>query len=32
MLADVGLTRGEIHSIVYGGHSDNTRRFRSGPE
>jgi uncharacterized protein YjiS (DUF1127 family) len=32
MLADVGLTRGEIHSIVYGGHSDNTRRFRAGPE
>jgi uncharacterized protein YjiS (DUF1127 family) len=26
MLADIGMRRGEIHSIVYGGGSDPTRR------
>jgi len=26
MLADIGMTRGEIHSIVYSGGSDPTRR------
>ena len=26
MLADIGMRRGEIHSIVYGGGSDTTRR------
>ena len=26
MLGDIGMTRGEIHSIVYGGGSDTTRR------
>jgi uncharacterized protein YjiS (DUF1127 family) len=26
MLADIGMRRGEIHSIVYGGVSDSTRR------
>ena len=26
MLADIGMSRGEIHSIVYGAGSDPTRR------
>ena len=26
MLADIGMTRGEIHSIVYSAGSDATRR------
>ncbi len=26
MLADIGMTRGEIHSIVYSAGSDPTRR------
>jgi uncharacterized protein YjiS (DUF1127 family) len=26
MLADIGMRRGEIHSLVYGGDSDPTRR------
>jgi uncharacterized protein YjiS (DUF1127 family) len=27
-LADIGMSRGEIHSIVYGGSADQTRRSR----
>jgi len=26
MLADIGMRRGEIHSVVYGGDGDPTRR------
>jgi uncharacterized protein YjiS (DUF1127 family) len=29
LLADIGMSRGEIHSIVYGGASDQTRRLRT---
>jgi uncharacterized protein YjiS (DUF1127 family) len=29
LLADIGMSRGEIHSIVYGGASDQTRRLRA---
>jgi uncharacterized protein YjiS (DUF1127 family) len=32
MLADIGMTRGEIHSVVYGGDSDKTRRLRTVAE
>jgi uncharacterized protein YjiS (DUF1127 family) len=32
LLADIGMTRGEIHSVVYGGASDKTRRLRTVAE
>jgi uncharacterized protein YjiS (DUF1127 family) len=32
LLADIGMSRGEIHSIVYGGASDQTRRLRTVAE
>jgi uncharacterized protein YjiS (DUF1127 family) len=31
LLADIGMTRGEIHSVVYGA-SDKTRRLRTVAE
>jgi uncharacterized protein YjiS (DUF1127 family) len=32
LLADIGMSRGEIHSVVYGGASDATRRLRTVAE